>query len=63
MEIIRGTCENKYPTTLHLLMSKIIKTMKSTCKADKYVRLIANIVKLIRTVTSETKIRYSKIYK
>lgn len=39
------------------------KTMKSTTKADKYARLMANIVKLIRTATPESKSKYSKVYK
>jgi hypothetical protein len=48
---INTTHQNSDTTTAHLLLLKIIKTMKSTCKADKYVRFITNILKLIRTAT------------
>lgn len=37
--------------------------MRNTTKADKYIRLMANLVKLIRTATPETKEKYSKLYK
>lgn len=40
-----------------------IKSMRNTTKADKYIRLMANLVKLIRTATPETKEKYSKLYK
>jgi hypothetical protein len=51
-QTINYTYQSKSTTAFHLLIAKIIKTMKSTCKADKYIRLVANIVKLIRTATA-----------
>jgi hypothetical protein len=37
--------------------------MGSTCKADKYVRLLTNIIKLLRSITGENKTKYTLIYK
>lgn len=63
LQTVSSISEEKCSPFLHYLMAKITTTMKSTTKADKYARLFANVVKLIRTATPETKTRYSRIYK
>lgn len=55
--------DDNCPTIIHYLYARLIKTMKNTTKADKYARLFANIIKLIRTATPESKSKYSKFYK
>lgn len=60
---ISSISDDNCPTFAHYLYARVTKTMKSTAKADKYARLIANVVKLIRTATPETKSKYSKTYK
>ncbi len=39
------------PTVGHYILARIIKSCKNTTKADKFARLFANLIKLIRTAT------------
>lgn len=45
------------------IYARLIRTMKNTTKADKYARLIANVVKLVRTATPQSKSKFAKVYK
>lgn len=51
LQKVKSITDEGAPNLIYYIYARIVKTMKNTSKADKYARLIANIVKLIRTAT------------
>lgn len=51
LQRLKSISDENSPNLIHFIFARMIKTMKSTTKADKLARLFANIIKLIRTAT------------